>query len=651
MSTATATPPYKPVRKERKKRIQHVGSYEIGKTLGNGSFGKVKLGTNIFTKEKVAVKFIKENKLSIKQKETVHREIEIMRLLDHPNIVKLLDVIEKKEDSMTFLIVEYISGGELFDYIVAREYIKEKEARKFFRQIISAVEYCHSNLIVHRDLKPENLLLDADGNVKISDFGLSNVISPGKMMDSFCGSPLYAAPEILKAEKYLGPPIDIWSLGVILYAVLCGSLPWEGDNQAEISYHSVHGKYIDPPHLSKATIEELKNHAWTNTDYTEPPPSFLPTREPVYEIREELFAQLLTLGFSNSQETRDLILNNTACRATSVYHLLLDNHVHKELEDIKKSLAKKDDAPPKKSLKGALSLASIPEDEAAQQEEQQMARDSMDEEDEDAMVTSPMYTPSVYNGQEQDDKASPSKRRQSTPKFFSPSLEAPVAIPRYSTLPSSLSAPATAPSVTPINLKTIVQEDYTSLPQMQVPATPTPTSVSHLPPAYNSRRRSSIAGSSVSEQDPNIRSSVPIGSSVVKPAEQQPTITAPRTRRMSLDSRMSVDGQGDGPTEKNERLGSPRSSKGIFKSSTTTTKSPEKTVEEVKKVLEETSLFTKKKGPYMFLCFDDENSVKFQIEIVKIINLNLTGIQLKRISGDTWRYKDICTQLVESIHI
>jgi len=208
------------------KRIQRIGSYDIGKTLGHGSFGKVKLATHIRTKEKVAIKFMRHHKFTTAQQlENSRREIDIMKLLNHPNIVKLIDVVDKNDEGTTFLIVEYVVGGELFDYIVANGVVKEKEARQFFRQIVSAVEYCHANLIVHRDLKPENLLLDADGNIKISDFGLSNMIEPGKLLDSFCGSPLYAAPEILLAERYVGPPVDVWSMGVILYALLCGHLP------------------------------------------------------------------------------------------------------------------------------------------------------------------------------------------------------------------------------------------------------------------------------------------------------------------------------------------------------------------------------------------------------------------------------------------
>jgi len=318
--------------KEKKKRTTHVGPYEIGKTLGNGSFGKVKLGTNVYTQEKVAIKFFRHKRCtSQQQQESSKREIEIMKLLNHPHIVRLIDVIESPEQGTTYLVVEYVSGGELFDYIVANGMVKEKEARKFMRQIISAVEYCHSSLIVHRDLKPENMLLDSNGNIKISDFGLSNMIEPGKLLDSFCGSPLYAAPEILLAERYVGPPVDVWSLGVILYAVLCGHLPWSGDNQAEISFHSTRGIYDEPSHLTsgartlirkmltpnpkaRLSIEQLRQHPWVNEGFADPPPSLLTVRAPVVEVKDVILNQLCSLGFTNREENSRKILQNECCQ-------------------------------------------------------------------------------------------------------------------------------------------------------------------------------------------------------------------------------------------------------------------------------------------------------------------------------------------------
>ena len=148
-----------------------------------------------------------------------------MKLCKHPHIIRLYEVIDTPQD--IFVIMEYVSGGELFDYIVSRGRLPADEARRFFHQIVSAVEYCHYHHIVHRDLKPENLLLDSDNNIKLADFGLSNVVHDGHFLRTSCGSPNYAAPEVISGNLYAGPEVDVWSCGVILYAVLCGTLPFD----------------------------------------------------------------------------------------------------------------------------------------------------------------------------------------------------------------------------------------------------------------------------------------------------------------------------------------------------------------------------------------------------------------------------------------
>ncbi|XP_047653231.1 MAP/microtubule affinity-regulating kinase 3 isoform X10 [Phacochoerus africanus] len=210
----------------------HIGNYRLLKTIGKGNFAKVKLARHILTGREVAIKIIDKTQLNPTSLQKLFREVRIMKILNHPNIVKLFEVIET--DKTLYLIMEYASGGEVFDYLVAHGRMKEKEARAKFRQIVSAVQYCHQKRVVHRDLKAENLLLDADMNIKIADFGFSNEFALGGKLDTFCGSPPYAAPELFQGKKYDGPEVDVWSLGVILYTLVSGSLPFDGQNLKQI---------------------------------------------------------------------------------------------------------------------------------------------------------------------------------------------------------------------------------------------------------------------------------------------------------------------------------------------------------------------------------------------------------------------------------
>jgi len=327
------------------KKTKIIGNYKIGKVLGTGSYGYVRLGTNIQTNEQFAIKTLKD----AQNKKGIQREISILKLLDHPNIVQLYDVIEDPKSGTFYLVLELASGGELFDYIVARGKLKEKEARKFFRQIISGVEYCHSNLVIHRDLKPENLLLDNDGNIKINDFGFSNVMTPGERFSTFCGSVSYVAPEIIKNIKYIGPEIDIWSLGVILYTLVCGRLPWpETQDGSPAISNIIEGDYDKTPLMSlsancqnliadilipepskRATIQDIRNHPWVNDGCSGPPPCLVQTFPEVEVINPEIMEQLIKIGFDEN-EARTRIMSNDSCQEVAMYHLLLRKWSQKE---------------------------------------------------------------------------------------------------------------------------------------------------------------------------------------------------------------------------------------------------------------------------------------------------------------------------------
>ncbi|KAJ3004792.1 UNVERIFIED_CONTAM: 5-AMP-activated protein kinase, catalytic [Siphonaria sp. JEL0065] len=228
-----------------------IGNYTLLETLGVGSFGKVKLAVHSQTGHKVALKIVNRRKIAnMDMVARVKREIQYMRQLRHPHIIKLYEVITTPTDII--LVLEY-AGGELFNYIVERGRMNEDEARRFFQQLICAVEFCHVHHIVHRDLKPENVLLDEWNQVKIADFGLSNIMMDGDFLKTSCGSPNYAAPEVISGRLYEGPEIDVWSCGVILYVMLCGRLPFDDDNIPNLFRKINGGIFTLPSHLSPAT--------------------------------------------------------------------------------------------------------------------------------------------------------------------------------------------------------------------------------------------------------------------------------------------------------------------------------------------------------------------------------------------------------------
>ncbi|XP_057710030.1 serine/threonine-protein kinase MARK2 isoform X10 [Corythoichthys intestinalis] len=315
----------------------HIGNYRLLKTIGKGNFAKVKLARHVLTGKEVAVKIIDKTQLNSSSLQKLFREVRIMKMLNHPNIVKLFEVIETEKT--LYLVMEYASGGEVFDYLVAHGRMKEKEARAKFRQIVSAVQYCHQKCIVHRDLKAENLLLDADMNIKIADFGFSNEFTLGNKLDTFCGSPPYAAPELFQGKKYDGPEVDVWSLGVILYTLVSGSLPFDGQNLKELRERVLRGKYRIPFYMStdcenllkkflilnpskRGSLEQqIMRDRWMNVGhedeelkpYIEPQPDYKDPR------RTDI---MLQMGFSQ-EEIQDSLVNQKYNDVMATY-LLLD---------------------------------------------------------------------------------------------------------------------------------------------------------------------------------------------------------------------------------------------------------------------------------------------------------------------------------------
>ena len=261
-----------------------IGQYMVKKTLGEGSFGKVKLAVHRVSGQEVALKIISRKKLvSRDMAGRIEREIQYLQLLRHPHIIKLYTVITTPQDII--MVLEY-AGGELFDYLVKHGKMSEFKSRRFFQQIVCAVEYCHRHKIVHRDLKPENLLLDNELNVKIADFGLSNIMTDGNFLKTSCGSPNYAAPEVISGKLYPGPEVDVWSCGVILYVLLVGRLPFDDDFIPTLfkkinsgSFHlpsflspgakSMITKMLKVDSMKRITIPEIRQDPWFNENLEE----------------------------------------------------------------------------------------------------------------------------------------------------------------------------------------------------------------------------------------------------------------------------------------------------------------------------------------------------------------------------------------------
>ncbi|KAG6792598.1 hypothetical protein POTOM_001750 [Populus tomentosa] len=324
---------------------RRVGKYEVGRTIGEGTFAKVKFARNSETGEPVALKILdKEKVLKHKMAEQIKREIETMKLIKHPNVVRLYEVpllvfsIYYKlyavmgSKTKIFIVLEFVTGGELFDKIVNHGRMREDEARRYFQQLINVVDYCHSRGVFHRDLKPENLLLDAFGNLKVSDFGLSalsqqvrvTTINSSSHLKSYrhhsdnqddgllhttCGTPNYVAPEVLNDRGYDGTTADLWSCGVILFVLLAGYLPFDDSNVMNL-YKKISAaeftcppwlsfgamklitRILDPNPMTRITIPEILVDEWFKKGY----------KPPVFEEKEDTNLDDVEAVFKDSEE-------------------------------------------------------------------------------------------------------------------------------------------------------------------------------------------------------------------------------------------------------------------------------------------------------------------------------------------------------------
>ncbi|XP_027879292.1 serine/threonine-protein kinase BRSK2 isoform X3 [Xiphophorus couchianus] len=326
---------------------QYVGPYRLEKTLGKGQTGLVKLGVHCITGQKVAIKIVNREKLSESVLMKVEREIAILKLIEHPHVLKLYDVYENNK--YLYLVLEHVSGGELFDYLVKKGRLTPKEARKFFRQIISALDFCHSHSICHRDLKPENLLLDEKNNIRIADFGMASLQVGDSLLETSCGSPHYACPEVIRGERYDGRRADVWSCGVILFALLVGALPFDHDNLRQllekVKSGVFHMPHFIPPDCQallkgmievnpdkRLTLEAIQKHNWYLGGRNEPCPEQPPPRRvcvkrilSLSDLDPDVLESMYSLGcFRDRVKLTQDLTSEEENQEKMIYYLLLD---------------------------------------------------------------------------------------------------------------------------------------------------------------------------------------------------------------------------------------------------------------------------------------------------------------------------------------
>uniref|UniRef100_A0A8D2ZEE5 non-specific serine/threonine protein kinase n=1 Tax=Scophthalmus maximus TaxID=52904 RepID=A0A8D2ZEE5_SCOMX len=330
-----------------------VGHYEIERTIGKGNFAVVKLATHIITRAKVAIKIVDKTQLDDENLKKIFREVQIMKLLKHPHIIRLYQVMETER--MIYLVTEYASGGEIFDHLVAHGRMAEKDARKKFKQIVAAVHFCHCRNIVHRDLKAENLLLDHNLNIKIADFGFSNLFSRGQLLKTWCGSPPYAAPELFEGKEYDGPKVDVWVsrpfgcilTSVVLYVLVCGALPFDGSTLQNLRARVLSGKFRIPFFMStdceylirhmlvlepsrRLTMEQICKNKWMRLG--DPDPDFdrliaecvqVKTERDTELINEQVLIAMSEMGLDRERALQSL-QTDAYDHYSAIYSLLAD---------------------------------------------------------------------------------------------------------------------------------------------------------------------------------------------------------------------------------------------------------------------------------------------------------------------------------------
>uniref|UniRef100_A0A3P9J6D9 MAP/microtubule affinity-regulating kinase 3 n=1 Tax=Oryzias latipes TaxID=8090 RepID=A0A3P9J6D9_ORYLA len=678
----------------------HVGNYRLLKTIGKGNFAKVKLARHILTGREVAIKIIDKTQLNPNSLQKLFREVRIMKILNHPNIVKLFEVIET--DRTLYLVMEYASGGEVFDYLVAHGRMKEKEARAKFRQIVSAVQYCHQKHIVHRDLKAENLLLDADMNIKIADFGFSNEFTLGNKLDTFCGSPPYAAPELFQGKKYDGPEVDVWSLGVILYTLVSGSLPFDGQNLKELRERVLRGKYRIPFYMStdcenllkrflvlnpakRGTLEQIMKDRWINAGFEED--ELKPYTEPELDITDQKRIDVMVGMGYKLEDIQESLTKMKYDQFTATYLLL--GRKASELEPSESaSSSNASMAKPRPSselngqspshLKVQRSVSSnhkqrryseqvgqnVPPGMTHPKRSQTTTGESNAKEEAGVQKPStpggrgaPPSSPLLGNANNPNKADIPDRRKGGTTGPASNSASA--GMTRRNTYVCSDRNNADRLSVIPNGKENsvAVSPGGQRNPVASTHSIANSTTPDRLRFPRGTASRSTFHGGQLRDRRTATYNGPPASPTLSHDATP---LSQTRSRGTSnlfskLTSKLTRSRHVPGDQKGEGKDGKPRSLRFTWSMRTTTSMEPCDIMEEIFKVLDANDCNYKQQESFLLLCFHGdgraENMVQWEMEVCKLPRLSLNGVRFKRISGSSIAFKNIASKVANELKL